>query len=134
MVNFVLDFAERLLALGAEDDAASGPLVASYLSLLLLSHLTTFVERTKGYQDISTPLTQRQIGLLAHIVDGVQVESLLGLLTPLLRMATRAVPEGRSAQRSTVDSLLTHTLYNPYSLRTHSFLDFPSWFAGISHI
>ncbi|KAI5995337.1 hypothetical protein F5J12DRAFT_856217 [Pisolithus orientalis] len=65
MVNFVLDFAERLLALSAEDDAAPSPLVASYLSLLLLSHLTTFVERTKGYQDISTPLTQRQIGLLA---------------------------------------------------------------------
>ncbi|KAF8433864.1 hypothetical protein L210DRAFT_3506827 [Boletus edulis BED1] len=32
----------------------------------------------------------------------------------------------------TVDSLITHTPYNPYSLITHNFLSFPSPFAGIS--
>ncbi|KIK78131.1 hypothetical protein PAXRUDRAFT_17052 [Paxillus rubicundulus Ve08.2h10] len=32
---------------------------------------------------------------------------------------------------TTVASLLTHTRYNPYSLIGHTFLDFPSWFAGI---
>lgn len=102
VVNFVLDFAERLLALGAEDDAVSNALVAPHLSLLL-SHLTTFVERTKGDQDISTPLAQRQIGLLAqlaHHIDSAHVEPLLGLLTPLLQKPARVVPE-----RTKVDML-----------------------------
>ena len=31
----------------------------------------------------------------------------------------------------TVDSLITYTLDNPYSLKTHSFFHFPSWYAGI---
>ncbi|KAI6043542.1 armadillo-type protein [Pisolithus marmoratus] len=96
VVNFVLDFAERLLVLGAEDETVSNTLVAPHLSLLL-RHLTTFVERTRGDQDISTPLAQRQIGLLAqlahHIVDGTQAEILIGLLTPLLRKPARVVQE-----------------------------------------
>ena len=32
----------------------------------------------------------------------------------------------------TVDFLVTHTPYNPYSLIPHTFSHFPSWFAGIS--
>ena len=31
----------------------------------------------------------------------------------------------------TVNSLVMHTRYNPYSLIGHTLLDFPSWFAGI---
>ncbi|KAI5987597.1 armadillo-type protein [Pisolithus albus] len=103
VVNFVLDFAECLLTLGAEDDTLSNMLVAPHLSLLLC-HLTTLVERTKRDQDISTPLAQRQVGLLAqlahHIGDGAQAEQLLGLLTPLLRKPARVVPE-----RTKVDML-----------------------------
>ncbi|KAI5991793.1 armadillo-type protein [Pisolithus marmoratus] len=103
VVNFVLDFAERLLVLGAEDETVSNTLVAPHLSLLL-RHLTTFVERTRGDQDISTPLAQRQIGLLAqlahHIVDGTQAEILIGLLTPLLRKPARVVQERIKAPSS----------------------------------
>ena len=31
----------------------------------------------------------------------------------------------------TVDSLLTHSSHNPYSLKPHGNWDFPSWFAGV---
>lgn len=103
VVNFVLDLAECLLTLGADDDTVSNMLVAPHLSLLL-RHLTTLVERTNRDQDISTPLAQRQVGLLAqlahHIGDGPQAEQLLGLLTPLLRKPARVVPE-----RTKVDML-----------------------------
>ncbi|KAI6100638.1 armadillo-type protein [Pisolithus sp. B1] len=112
VVNFVLDFAECLLTLGAEDDTVSNTLVAPHLSLLL-RHLTTL--------DISTPLAQRQVGLLAqlahHIGDGTQAEQLLGLLTPLLRKPARVVPE-----RTKVDILA-----DPSSaMLSHLFLTFRS--------
>ncbi|KAG6335501.1 hypothetical protein ID866_3590 [Astraeus odoratus] len=103
VVNLVLDMVERLLALGDEDAAISDALIGPHLSLLL-RHLTTLVERTKGDQDLATPLVQRQIGFLAqlahHIVDSTQAGILLGLLAPLLRKPSRIVPE-----RTKVDML-----------------------------
>ncbi|KAI6117784.1 armadillo-type protein [Pisolithus thermaeus] len=140
VVNFVLDFAECLLTLGAEGDTVSNTLVAPHLSLLL-RHLTTLVKHTHRDQDISTPLAQRQVGLLAqlahHIGDGTQAEQLLGLLTPLLRKPARVVPE-----RTKVDMLrilgslvpLAPSLASPssasfaevYEVLSHLFLTFRS--------
>ena len=36
-----------------------------------------------------------------------------------------------SGVETTVDSLLTHSPHNPYSLKPHGNLDFPSWLAGV---
>ncbi|KAF8131840.1 armadillo-type protein [Boletus edulis] len=96
VLTHVFDIVDRLLALASEDDAIAQDIVKPHLSLLL-TNLTTLVERTKGDQHLSSPLAQRQISVLSqvahHIADPAQASVLVGLLAPLLRKPGKVVPE-----------------------------------------
>lgn len=100
VINLVLGMIECVLEFAAEDTGISDTILSPNLSLLLL-HLTTLVERTRGDQDIATPLAQRQIGLLTRlaqsIADSEQAENLLRLMIPLLLKPARVVPERTKA-------------------------------------
>jgi hypothetical protein len=45
--------------------------------------------------------------------------------------AVRVYQMKRNTYFNTVDSLLTHSPHNPYSLKSHRNMDFPSWLAGV---
>ncbi|KAG6382181.1 armadillo-type protein [Boletus reticuloceps] len=122
VLTHIFDIVDRLLALASEDDAIAQDVVKPHLSLLL-TNLTTLVERTKGDQHLSSPLAQRQISVLSqvahHIADPAQASVLVGLLAPLLRKPGKVVPEKTKMN-------LLMILNNLLRMLSHLFLTFRS--------
>ena len=100
-----------------------------YLCELRYPRLRTFVD------DIfitSAPLTTSAVPII--LVAPFAHSSTDVLFTVILKCT---VDSGAGAvvllapRSTTVDSLITYTLDNPYSLKTHNFFHFPSWYAEI---
>ena len=89
-------------------------------------HLSTLGTHFLEVPTVSRPLPSAMVSLNSRLVDRVPLRSIYS--EPLGKVRQRGVC---NACRYTVDSLITYTLDNPYSLKTHSFFHFPSWYAGI---
>ena len=96
VISKIFDIIERILAF-ATDDAVVLDTVLKPHSSLLLSNLALLFERNKGVAAVSTPLGQRQIGILSGIAqystDEKQASTLLTLFSPLLRKPPKLVAE-----------------------------------------
>ncbi|KAF9060675.1 armadillo-type protein [Rhodocollybia butyracea] len=96
VISRVFDIVDHLIAISAESDEVSETIMQPNVSILL-SSLSVLVERTKGTSSISTPLGQRQIGILSQIAqystNAEEASTLLGLFSPLLRKPPKIVPE-----------------------------------------
>jgi U3 small nucleolar RNA-associated protein 20 len=96
VISRVYDIIERLLVLSTVDNGVLETVVKPHMSLLL-TNLSILVERTKGVASVSSPLGQRQIGILSEIAqystDVNQAATLLGLFSPLLRKPSKILPE-----------------------------------------
>ncbi|KAH7883427.1 armadillo-type protein, partial [Phlebopus sp. FC_14] len=140
VLTLVFDIVDRLLAFSLGDNALSDAVVRPHLSLLL-RNLTLLVEKTKGDQNLSTPLAQRQIGILSqvarYVTDPAQASVLLGLLSPLLRKPVKVIPEKTKVNLLTILNNLfplvaelsdpDSTVYNKvYELLSYLFLSFRS--------
>jgi U3 small nucleolar RNA-associated protein 20 len=140
VLTLVFDIVDQLLAFSAEDASLVEAVVKPHLSILL-GNLTTLVERTKGDQNLSSPLAQRQISVLSqvahYITEPTQASILMGLLSPLLRKPGKVVPEKTKVNLLTVLNnlfALVPELSNPaspthgrvYELLSHLFLTFRS--------
>ncbi|KIJ63496.1 hypothetical protein HYDPIDRAFT_133895 [Hydnomerulius pinastri MD-312] len=140
VLTLIFDIVDRLLAFSAEDASLAEAVVKPHLPILL-GNLTILVERTKGDQNLSSPLAQRQIGVLSqvahYIVDQTQASVLMGLLSPLLRKPAKVVPEKTKVHLLTILNNLfplipelsdpTSPAYSKvYELLSHLFLNFRS--------
>ncbi|KAF7316852.1 DRIM domain-containing protein [Mycena chlorophos] len=97
VVSKIFDIVQKILDTAAVDANVSDTVMKPHVSLLL-DNLATLVERTKGSTTaVSSPLGQRQIGLLAAIsqysTSASQATTLLGLFSPLLLRPAKIVPE-----------------------------------------
>ncbi|KAF7327783.1 DRIM domain-containing protein [Mycena kentingensis (nom. inval.)] len=97
VISKIFDIVERILQVAEMDEVVSETVMKPYVSLLL-DNLATVVERTKGSTTaISSPLGQRQIGILASIAqystNASQASILLNLFSPLLLKPPKVVPE-----------------------------------------
>jgi len=96
VVSRISDIVDRILAFSTTDDFIVKDVVQPHVSLLL-TNLALLVERSKGVAVVSSPLGQRQIGILSEIAqyltDATQASTLLGLFSPLLRKPSKLVSE-----------------------------------------
>ena len=66
-----------------------------------------------------------------HHRSGVFTNSMIGQDHGKCQVGHLALPLTKGKTPGcTVDSLITYTLDNPYSLKTHTFFQFLSWYAG----
>ncbi|PPR05452.1 hypothetical protein CVT24_008221 [Panaeolus cyanescens] len=96
VISRIFDIVENLLGFSSEDASISDHVLKPYVTKLL-TNLSILVERTKGTAQISTPLAQRQIGILSEIApystQPKEAVMLLSLFNPLLRKPAKIVPE-----------------------------------------
>ncbi|KIK59622.1 hypothetical protein GYMLUDRAFT_74500 [Collybiopsis luxurians FD-317 M1] len=96
VVSRIFDIVDRLIAISADDKEALEAILRPNVSLLL-SNLSVLVERSKSAASISTPLGQRQIGILSQIApystNADEASTLLKLFSPLLRKPPKVVSE-----------------------------------------
>lgn len=96
VVSRIFDVVDRVLAYSTADDFIATQIVQPHASLLL-TNLSILVERSKGVAAVSSPLGQRQIGILSelaqYLTDATQAATLLGLFSPLLRKPSKLVAE-----------------------------------------
>jgi U3 small nucleolar RNA-associated protein 20 len=96
VISRIFDIVDRILAFSTADEFIAEHVVKPYVSLLL-TNIALLVERTKGVAVVSSPLGQRQIGILSEIAqyltDATQAATLLGLFSPLLRKPSKLVAE-----------------------------------------
>ncbi|PFH47399.1 hypothetical protein AMATHDRAFT_67804 [Amanita thiersii Skay4041] len=96
VVSRIFDIVDRLLTYSAIDDSICEHILKPYASHLL-ANLSILVERSNNVASISTPLGQRQIGILSsiaqYLVNEEQASTLLRLFIPFLRKPTKTVPE-----------------------------------------
>ena len=95
VISRIFDIVDRILAF-PNDEFMTEHVIKPHASLLL-TNLALLVERTQGVAVVSSPLGQRQIGILSEIAqyltDATQAATLLGLFSPLLRKPSRLVAE-----------------------------------------
>ena len=96
VISKIFDIVERILAF-ATDDVVVFDTVLKPHSSLLLSSIALLLERNKSVASVSTPLGQRQIGILSGIAqystDEKQASTLVTLFSPLLRKPPKLVAE-----------------------------------------
>ncbi|KAF5389929.1 hypothetical protein D9757_003643 [Collybiopsis confluens] len=96
VVSRIFDIVDRLLVIAADDDKAQKTILQPNVSLLL-SNLSVLVQHSKSVASISTPLGQRQIGILSQIApyssNAEEASLLLTLFSPLLRRPAKVVSE-----------------------------------------
>ncbi|KAF8623398.1 hypothetical protein AX17_007436 [Amanita inopinata Kibby_2008] len=96
VVSRIFDIVDRLLVYSATDDDIRERVFKPHVSLLL-TNLSTLVERTKNLASVSAPLVQRQINILSataqYLSNEKQASTLIGLFIPLLRKPIKNVPE-----------------------------------------
>ncbi|KAJ3868344.1 armadillo-type protein [Lentinula novae-zelandiae] len=88
VISRIFDIVDRLIAFSADDEEILGNILRPNVSLLL-SSLSVLVQQSKNVTSISTPLGQRQIGILSQVAqyssDAEEAITLLKLFSPLLR-------------------------------------------------
>ena len=98
VISRIFDIVEQILTFSNADSAILETLLKPHISLLL-TNLSILVERNKDANWISSPLGQRQIGILSEIAqystDTVQASTLLELFSPMLRKPSQSVSEKR---------------------------------------
>ena len=96
VVSRIFDIVDRVLSFSTTDDFIAEHVVRPHVSLLL-TNLSLLVERAKGVAVVSSPLGQRQVGILSEIAqyltDAAQASTLLRLFSPLLRKPSKLVAE-----------------------------------------
>lgn len=96
VISRIFDIIDRVLAYSTGDSFIAKEVVQPHASLLL-ANLSTLVQKVKGAADVSSPLGQRQIGILSevaqYLTDANQASTLLVLFSPLLRKPSKLVPE-----------------------------------------
>ncbi|KAJ3935001.1 MAG: armadillo-type protein [Lentinula lateritia] len=96
VISRIFDIVDRLIAFSADDEEILGNILRPNVSLLL-SSLSVLVQQSKNVTSISTPLGQRQIGILSQVAqyssDAEEAITLLKLFSPLLRKPPKVVSE-----------------------------------------
>lgn len=96
VISRIFDLIDRVLSHSVVDESVAAKVVKPHVSLLL-TNLAILVERNKGTTAISSPLGQRQIGILSEIAqyltNSSEAAMLLTLFSPLLRKPSKYVAE-----------------------------------------
>lgn len=96
VISRIFDLIDRVLSHSVVDESVAAKLVKPHVSLLL-TNLAILVERNKGTAAVSSPLGQRQIGILSEIAqyltNSSEAATLLALFSPLLRKPSKFVTE-----------------------------------------
>ena len=96
VVSRIFDLIDRVLSHSVVDESVAAKVVKPHVSLLL-TNLAILVERNKGTAAVSSPLGQRQIGILSEIAqyltNSSEAAMLLALFSPLLRKPSKLVAE-----------------------------------------
>ena len=96
VVSRIFDIIDNILQYSTSDEAIREQVFKPHVSLLL-ANLSLLIERSKTVTSVSSPLGQRQIGILSsiaqYLTDKDQASTLIGLLLPLLRYPMKIVPE-----------------------------------------
>ncbi|KAH9924569.1 armadillo-type protein [Fomitopsis serialis] len=105
VISKVLDIAEHVVSLSAEDEPLREQLLKPHVSVLL-TNLSILVERTRGITSVADNLGRRQIAILSQIApyltDATQASTLLALFFPLLRKPSKLIPEKVKADLATI--------------------------------
>ncbi|KAJ3843214.1 hypothetical protein F5878DRAFT_721627 [Lentinula raphanica] len=96
VVSRIFDIVDRLIAFSNDNEEILDTILRPNVALLL-SNLSAFVKQSKSVASISTPLGQRQIGILSQIAqystNAEEAVMLLHLFSPLLRKPHKVVSE-----------------------------------------
>ncbi|KAJ4487801.1 armadillo-type protein [Lentinula aciculospora] len=96
VISRIFDIVDRLIAFSADSEKILENILRPNVSLLL-TNLSVLVKRSKSVTSISTPLGQRQVGILSQIAqystDAEEAITLLQLFSPLLHRPSKVVPE-----------------------------------------
>lgn len=96
VVTKVMDIVDNLLTLSSTEESILNSVFKLHVSLLL-TNLSTWVERSKDATSLTDTLGRRQISILSQIAtyltDSAQASMLLSLFIPLLRKPTKLLPE-----------------------------------------
>ncbi|KAJ3744880.1 armadillo-type protein [Lentinula detonsa] len=96
VISRIFDIVDRLIAFSVDNEEVLDAVLRPNVSILL-SNLSVLVKQSKSVTSISTPLGQRQIGILSQIAqystDAEEAVTLLKLFSPLLRRPPKVVSE-----------------------------------------
>lgn len=96
VVAKVMDIVDNLLALSSSEESVLNSVFKPHVSLLL-TNLSSWIERSKGVTSLTDPLGRRQISILSQIAtyltDSNQASVLLSLFLPLIRKPSKILPE-----------------------------------------
>ena len=96
VISRIFDIVDNILGYSTTDEEIRELVFKPHVSLLL-TNLSILVERSKTATAVSSPIGQRQIGILSsiaqYLADEKQASTLADLLIPLLRHPMKAVPE-----------------------------------------
>lgn len=96
VISRIFDVIDQVLAYSTADSFIADHVVQPHASLLL-ANLSILIGRSRGVAAVSSPLGQRQIGILSEIAqyltDSTQASTLLALFSPLLRKPSKLVAE-----------------------------------------
>ena len=96
VISRIFDIVDNILGYSTTDEQIREQVFKPHVSLLL-TNLSILVERSRTATAVSSPLGQRQIGILSsiaqYLADEKQASTLVDLLIPILRQPTKAVPE-----------------------------------------
>jgi U3 small nucleolar RNA-associated protein 20 len=124
VISRIFDIVDRILAFPT-DEFMTERVIKPHASLLL-TNLALLVERTQGVAVVSSPLGQRQIGILSEIAqyltDATQAATLLGLFSPLLRKPPKLVAEKVKVNLLKITSNLLPLIPDLSDRSTHVFI------------